>query len=67
MLRTKEDDHAAHTITQRIRSLKKVPPELLPLGVVILFALFAAFFAMGRKLFTDKTLRLHKSAPKPAH
>lgn len=25
----------AHTISQRIRSLKKIPPELLPLGVVI--------------------------------
>ena len=25
----------AHTISQRLRSLKKIPPELLPLGVVI--------------------------------
>jgi hypothetical protein len=25
------------------------------------FALFAACFAMGKKLLTDKTLRLHKS------
>jgi hypothetical protein len=71
----------AHTITQRIRSLKKIPPELIPLGVVIAyafpraqdaltstkeimanqkfrFALFAAAFAMGRKLITDRTLRL---------
>ncbi|EXJ54161.1 hypothetical protein A1O7_09498 [Cladophialophora yegresii CBS 114405] len=54
----------AHTITQRIRQLKKVPPELLPLGVVIAFALFAAFFAMGRKLWTDKTLRLQRSSQK---
>ncbi|KAI9876038.1 MAG: hypothetical protein M1823_007355 [Watsoniomyces obsoletus] len=58
MRRVKEDDQSAHTITQRLKSLKKVPPELLPLGVVIAFALFAAVFAMGRKLFTDKTLRL---------
>lgn len=28
----------------------------------IRFALFAAIFAMGKKLFTDKTLRLHKSS-----
>ncbi len=28
------------------------------------FALFAALFAMGKKLFTDKTLRLHKSEKK---
>ncbi|KIV98048.1 hypothetical protein PV10_01739 [Exophiala mesophila] len=67
MLRAKEEEHSAHTITQRIRTLKKIPPELLPLGVVILFALAAATFAMTRKLLTDKTLRLHKNPPKPAH
>ncbi|KIW77369.1 hypothetical protein Z517_09815 [Fonsecaea pedrosoi CBS 271.37] len=33
--RAKEDDQSAHTITQRIRMLKRIPPELLPLGVVI--------------------------------
>jgi hypothetical protein len=27
----------AHTISQRLRTLKKIPPELLPLGVVIGF------------------------------
>ncbi|KAI1612898.1 hypothetical protein EDD37DRAFT_648417 [Exophiala viscosa] len=64
MLRSKEDDQSAHTITQRIRSLKKVPPELIPLGIVILFALFAAAFAMSKKLLTDKTLRLHRNPPK---
>ncbi|KIW58517.1 hypothetical protein PV05_03028 [Exophiala xenobiotica] len=64
MFRTKEDDQSAHTITQRLRSLKRIPPELIPLGVVILFAVFAAVFAMTRKLMTDKTLRLHKSSPK---
>jgi hypothetical protein len=75
------DGSKAHTISQRIRTLKKIPPELLPLGVVIgcvrfcdeklwadsgthSFALFAACFAMGKKLFTDKTLRLHKSEKK---
>lgn len=25
----------AHTISQRLRTLKKIPPELVPLGVVI--------------------------------
>jgi len=61
MFRQKDHEHSAHTISQRLRSLKRIPPELLPLGVVIGFALFAACFAMGKKLFTDKTLRLHKS------
>ncbi|ETN43197.1 uncharacterized protein HMPREF1541_02356 [Cyphellophora europaea CBS 101466] len=58
VLRSKEEDHSAHTITQRLRNLKRIPPELLPLGVVIAFAVFAAAFALARKLFTDKTLRL---------
>ncbi|KAF7507561.1 hypothetical protein GJ744_010352 [Endocarpon pusillum] len=62
--RQKVDEHSAHTISQRLRTLKKIPPELLPLGVVIGFALSAAIFAMGKKLFTDKTLRLHKSEKK---
>ncbi|KIW26046.1 uncharacterized protein PV07_09175 [Cladophialophora immunda] len=64
MFRTKEDDQSAHTITQRIRMLKRIPPELLPLGVVISFALFAACFAMARKLMTDRTLRLQRSSQK---
>jgi len=64
LFRSKEDDQSAHTITQRLRQLKRIPPELLPLGVVILFALFAALFAMGRKLWTDKTLRLQRSSQK---
>jgi hypothetical protein len=32
-----EDDQSAHTITQRLRQLKRIPPELLPLGVVIAY------------------------------
>lgn len=28
---------AAHTITQRLRNLKRIPPELIPLGVVIAY------------------------------
>merc|ERR1712098_759001 len=37
VLRSKEEDHSAHTITQRLRNLKRIPPELLPLGVVIAY------------------------------
>jgi len=61
LLRVKEEEHSAHTITQRLKSLKKIPPELLPLGVVVAFAVFAACFAMGKKLFTDRTLRLNRT------
>lgn len=77
---TSTDGITAHTITQRIRQLKRMPPELIPLFVVILyvsdevelgqelmmilrFAVGAAVFALGRKLVTDKTLRLTKSKP----
>jgi len=58
-----KEEHSAHTISQRIRTLKKIPPELIPLGVVLSVAIGAAFYAMGRKLMTDKTLRLGRSKP----
>ncbi|PUU74335.1 hypothetical protein B9Z19DRAFT_1000889, partial [Tuber borchii] len=57
---------AAHTISQRIRMLKKVPPELIPLGIVIGAGVGMAVISMGRKLYTDKQLRLSRS-PRPEH
>ncbi|KIW06315.1 uncharacterized protein PV09_02780 [Verruconis gallopava] len=33
-----KEEHSAHTISQRLRSLKKIPPELIPLGVVLGYA-----------------------------
>ena len=29
------NDLVAHTISQRLRTLKKIPPELIPLGMSI--------------------------------
>lgn len=58
-----KEPHRAHTISQRLRSLKKIPPELIPLGVVLGVALGAAIYSSAKKLFTDKTLRLHRSSP----
>ncbi|KAF2428750.1 hypothetical protein EJ08DRAFT_735518 [Tothia fuscella] len=58
-----KEDHSAHTISQRIRTLKKIPPELLPLGVVIGFALVIAGYASIRKFYTDRTLRLKRQGP----
>ncbi|KAI9712805.1 MAG: hypothetical protein M1820_001427 [Bogoriella megaspora] len=53
-----KEEHSAHTISQRLRTLKKIPPELIPLGVVIAAAILAACYSMARKFWTDKTLRL---------
>jgi len=53
-----EEEHQAHTISQRIRRLKKIPPELIPLGIVVGVAVGAAFYSMGRKLVVDKQMRL---------
>ena len=57
--------NTAHTISQRLRQLKKIPPELIPIGIVLAFAIGAAFYSLGRKLFVDGTLRLYRSTPEP--
>ncbi|KAF2765506.1 hypothetical protein EJ03DRAFT_279897 [Teratosphaeria nubilosa] len=57
----------AHTVSQRLRSLKKIPPELIPLGVVLCAAVFAAVYSLTRKLYTDKTLRLYRQGKQADH
>ncbi|KAL4723309.1 hypothetical protein ACLX1H_009799 [Fusarium chlamydosporum] len=47
-----------HTISQRLRKLKQIPPELYPLAVVVGFALGAAGYSISRKFIVDKNLRL---------
>ncbi|KAF1989050.1 hypothetical protein K402DRAFT_461473 [Aulographum hederae CBS 113979] len=56
-----KEEQGAHTISQRIRTLKKIPPELLPVGFVVLVAVGAAVYSLGKKLTTDKSLRLSRS------
>ncbi|OJJ80584.1 uncharacterized protein ASPGLDRAFT_38948 [Aspergillus glaucus CBS 516.65] len=58
-----KENHSAHTISQRLRNLKKIPPELIPLGVVLAVALGAAGYSLTNKLLTDKTLRLYRNSP----
>ncbi|KAJ5826227.1 hypothetical protein N7474_003365 [Penicillium riverlandense] len=53
----------AHTISQRLRTLKRIPPELIPLGLVLGVAVVAAVYSSGHKLMTDKTLRLSRNSP----
>ncbi|KAJ6008450.1 hypothetical protein N7540_012426 [Penicillium herquei] len=58
-----KEAQSAHTISQRLRMIKKCPPELIPLGIVLGVALGAAFYASTKKLMTDKTLRLYRNSP----
>ncbi|KXS97549.1 hypothetical protein AC578_9774 [Pseudocercospora eumusae] len=62
-----KEEQSAHTISQRLRTLKKIPPELIPLGVVLAAALIAAGYSIARKLTTDKTLRLTRTGKQPDH
>ncbi|KAK6359467.1 hypothetical protein TWF696_000623 [Orbilia brochopaga] len=55
-----KEEQSGHTVTQRLRRLKDIPVELIPLGVVIGAALVAACYAMAHKLTSDKTLRLSR-------
>ncbi|KAL2872791.1 uncharacterized protein BJX67DRAFT_376580 [Aspergillus lucknowensis] len=60
---TPKEPQSAHTISQRLRTLKKIPPELIPLGVVLGVAIAAAIYSSANKLMTDKTLRLGRNRP----
>jgi len=62
-----KEEQAAHTISQRLRQLKKIPAELIPLGVVLAAAVGAAVYSLGRKLVTDKTLRLTRTGKQADH
>ncbi|CAI6098427.1 hypothetical protein V2G26_001021 [Clonostachys chloroleuca] len=53
-----KEDQAGHTVSQRLRKLKHIPLELVPLAVVVVFALFAATYSSIRKFVVDKNLRL---------
>ncbi|CAM1503886.1 Fc.00g014770.m01.CDS01 [Cosmosporella sp. VM-42] len=55
-----KEDQAGHTISQRLRKLKNIPPELFPLAIVVGFALGAAAYSSGRKFIVDKNLRLSR-------
>ncbi|KAF2220935.1 hypothetical protein BDZ85DRAFT_266028 [Elsinoe ampelina] len=61
------EEHSAHTISQRLRTLKKIPPELIPLGVVLGVALAAAGYSMIHKLYVDGTLRLTRQGKRAAN
>ncbi|KAI1765802.1 hypothetical protein GGR53DRAFT_244226 [Hypoxylon sp. FL1150] len=55
-----KEDQSAHTVSQRLRKLRQIPAELIPLGVVVGFAVFAAAYSSLRKFTVDKNLRLNR-------
>ncbi|KAK3397377.1 hypothetical protein B0T20DRAFT_256263 [Sordaria brevicollis] len=56
-----KEEQAAHTVSQRLRMrVKSIPAELWPLGVVVGFAVCAAFYSITRHLVVDKTIRLKR-------
>ncbi|KAI0831590.1 hypothetical protein F5Y06DRAFT_200930 [Hypoxylon sp. FL0890] len=55
-----KEDQTAHTISQRLRKLRQIPAELIPLGVVVTFAVCAAAYSSFRKFAVDKNLRLSR-------
>jgi len=56
-----KEEHSAHTISQRLRRLKQIPVELLPLGFVVILALVAATYSSLRHFLVDKTIRLKRT------
>ncbi|KAK1761120.1 hypothetical protein QBC47DRAFT_369162 [Echria macrotheca] len=55
-----KEEQAAHTVSQRLRRLRNIPPELIPLGVVVGFAVCAAVYSSMRHFMVDKTIRLKR-------
>ncbi|SPQ27634.1 33f6c7ce-7a25-45bf-8d23-7e7281051e3c [Thermothielavioides terrestris] len=47
-------------VSQRLRRLRHIPPELIPLGVVVTFGVSAAIYSSSRHLMVDKNLRLKR-------
>ncbi|RDA94255.1 hypothetical protein CP533_0630 [Ophiocordyceps camponoti-saundersi (nom. inval.)] len=58
------EEQAGHTVSQRLRKLKGIPLELIPLAVVVGAAIFAAGYSIVRKLVTDRNLRLTRTGPR---
>ncbi|KAK9442003.1 uncharacterized protein G6M90_00g050010 [Metarhizium brunneum] len=58
-----KEDQAGHTVSQRLRKLKQIPAELIPLAAVVGFAIFAAGYSSVRKFVVDKNLRLARQGP----
>ncbi|KAL2759540.1 hypothetical protein ACRALDRAFT_1054395 [Sodiomyces alcalophilus JCM 7366] len=60
-----KEDQVGHTVSQRLRKLKNIPPELIPLGAVVMVALFAGTYSIFNHLTTDSTIRLKRQGHTP--
>ncbi|KAJ5387560.1 hypothetical protein N7509_010101 [Penicillium cosmopolitanum] len=70
-----QPSRAFYSPAPRLRMIKKCPPELIPLGMLLYIeflianpllrsvAVGAAIYASTKKLLTDKTLRLYRNSP----
>ncbi|KAA8565101.1 hypothetical protein MFRU_008g00920 [Monilinia fructicola] len=55
-----KEEHSAHTISQRLRQWRKIPPELVPLGIVVGVAVSFGVYSLGKKFIVDKQMRLSR-------
>ncbi|QSZ33107.1 hypothetical protein DSL72_002692 [Monilinia vaccinii-corymbosi] len=55
-----KEEHSAHTISQRLRQWRKIPPELVPLGVVVSVAVGFGCYSLGKKFVVDQQMRLSR-------
>lgn len=46
-----------HFLTRRLQSIKRIPPELVPLFTIVGAGLVFGVATMGHKLWTDRDLR----------
>ncbi|KAI5796523.1 hypothetical protein EDC01DRAFT_651608 [Geopyxis carbonaria] len=49
-----------NTLGSRLRQLKRVPPELIPVGMVVAVAVGLAGYSLTNSIFRDRTLRLSR-------
>ncbi|OAF59725.1 hypothetical protein VC83_03781 [Pseudogymnoascus destructans] len=59
MVPVPKEDQSAHTISQRLRQWRRIPPELVPLGIVVGVAVAFGAYSLGTKLM-DKQMRLSR-------
>ncbi|RPB18171.1 hypothetical protein L211DRAFT_797986, partial [Terfezia boudieri ATCC MYA-4762] len=57
----------AFPISQKLRLLKNIPAELIPLGIVLAVGVGAGIYSIGRKFVVDKQLRLSRQGPQKEH